>query len=78
MTPVAPYQAVINEAFADAELRSIAAQEMTYCMHCAGGRPSDNARIAVRYIIRAVSDNDPTKLASPTAQRRLADWMAAR
>jgi len=76
MTFVAPYQAVINEALADEALRGIAAQEMTYIKNCTGGyRPSDAARVAVRYILRAVQQRSVEPLASPTARERMQNWL---
>jgi hypothetical protein len=69
-------QKVIREAFPnDEELWGIAAQEMTYIMNCTGGRPSDNACTAVRYVKFALRDTHADRLASPSAQARMQRYL---
>ena len=79
MSYEAPYATVIREAFPkDCELQSIARSEMTYVGNCTGGRPSDNARTAVRYVALALDSQNVNRLASPTAQVRMQGYLNAR
>ena len=76
MTYEAPYAKVIREAFPDDEqLRGIASQEMTYVMNCTGGRPSDNAYTAVRYVKLALRDTHAERLSSPSAIARMQAYL---
>jgi hypothetical protein len=73
---LSPYAQVIQDAFPDDEdLQGIARQEMTYVKNCVGGRPSDAARVAVRYVTRAVQKSDPEQLSSPTARFMMLNWL---
>lgn len=69
-------QIVLEEAFEDERLRAVASQEATYIGNCAGGRPSDSARSAVRYTKSALEARDPRILASPTAQKMMEDYLS--
>lgn len=70
---MAPYRMVIEEAFTDEKLRTAASFEMQYVLNCSGGRPSDAARTAVRYVRAARDSGNAGVLASPTAQRIMAE-----
>jgi hypothetical protein len=72
-----PFTLVLEEAFGDnKELLLCASFEATYTGNCVGGRPSDNARSAVRWVKDALKASDPMKLASPTAQKVMADYLS--
>ena len=73
---LSPSHQVIANCYPESgKLQAVARQEMTYILNCTGGRPSDAARSACRYVQLAQNSRDASKLASPTAQQMMQDFL---